>query len=73
MNKKKAGPAPRIINCPGCKRKIRYDENNPFRPFCSARCKEIDIAAWATESYRIPVAVSESGAEERPPVDDEEE
>ncbi|HYH40417.1 MAG TPA: DNA gyrase inhibitor YacG, partial [Burkholderiales bacterium] len=28
---------------------------SPFRPFCSERCKMVDLGAWATESYRIPV------------------
>jgi endogenous inhibitor of DNA gyrase (YacG/DUF329 family) len=27
--------------------------DNPFRPFCSARCKGADLGNWATESYRI--------------------
>jgi endogenous inhibitor of DNA gyrase (YacG/DUF329 family) len=34
-----------------------------FRPFCSARCKQIDLNRWFTESYRVPARV----------VDDEEE
>lgn len=29
--------------------------NNPYRPFCSERCKLIDLGAWASESYTIPV------------------
>lgn len=29
-------------------------QNNPFRPFCSERCQLIDLAAWASEAYRIP-------------------
>jgi endogenous inhibitor of DNA gyrase (YacG/DUF329 family) len=29
---------------------------SPYRPFCSERCKLIDLGAWASESYRIPVA-----------------
>lgn len=32
-----------------------WDRTNPYRPFCSERCKMIDLGAWATESYRIPV------------------
>jgi endogenous inhibitor of DNA gyrase (YacG/DUF329 family) len=34
---------------------VAWDPGNPFRPFCSERCKMIDLGAWATESYRIPV------------------
>jgi endogenous inhibitor of DNA gyrase (YacG/DUF329 family) len=29
-------------------------ENNPYRPFCSERCKLIDLGAWLGEQYRIP-------------------
>jgi len=32
-----------------------WDVSNPYRPFCSERCKMIDLGAWATESYRVPV------------------
>lgn len=46
--------AARVVSCPGCKRSVRYDETNEFRPFCSARCKNDDIIAWAQESYRVP-------------------
>jgi len=34
-----------------------------FRPFCSARCKQVDLNRWFTESYRVPAR----------PVDDEED
>ena len=61
----------RWVDCPGCKRKVRYSLDNPFRPFCSARCKEIDIAAWASETYRIPVALTESGDEDLLVVEDD--
>lgn len=40
------------IKCPICKKKTEW-ENNPFRPFCSERCKLIDLGAWAAEEYRI--------------------
>lgn len=39
--------------CPHCK-KVAQWENNPFRPFCSKRCKMIDLGKWAAEGYRIP-------------------
>ncbi len=40
------------IKCPVCKKESEW-EGNPFRPFCSERCKTIDLAAWASEEYRI--------------------
>ena len=44
---------PRIFKCPSCLTSTIYDTNNPNRPFCSARCKNDDIIAWAQEGYRI--------------------
>lgn len=43
-----------IVNCPQCGRVIVWDPTNRYRPFCSERCKMIDLGQWATESYRIP-------------------
>jgi endogenous inhibitor of DNA gyrase (YacG/DUF329 family) len=40
------------IKCPTCKKKTEW-KNNPYRPFCSERCKLIDLGAWAGEEYRI--------------------
>ena len=45
---------PRLVACPQCGKTTRWSTANPFRPFCSERCKTIDLGAWATESYRIP-------------------
>jgi endogenous inhibitor of DNA gyrase (YacG/DUF329 family) len=40
------------IKCPTCKEETIL-ENNQFRPFCSERCKSIDLGAWADESYTV--------------------
>lgn len=45
---------PRIVRCPACGGDSVYARTNPFRPFCSARCKGIDLGAWASESFRVP-------------------
>ncbi len=45
---------PKQVACPTCKKLAIYDTNNPFRPFCSQRCKMIDLGDWANENYRIP-------------------
>lgn len=42
------------IRCPRCQQETVFSEQNPFRPFCSERCKTLDLGAWATENYRIP-------------------
>jgi Uncharacterized protein conserved in bacteria len=41
------------VSCPICKTSTRY-EGNPHRPFCSERCKKIDLGAWASNEYVIP-------------------
>ncbi|MFT5644194.1 MAG: endogenous inhibitor of DNA gyrase (YacG/DUF329 family) [Janthinobacterium sp.] len=43
-----------IVNCPGCARKVEWNTANQYRPFCSERCKQIDLGAWADEKYAIP-------------------
>ncbi|MBL7049857.1 MAG: DNA gyrase inhibitor YacG [Nitrospira sp.] len=40
------------IKCPKCKKTVSWNDN-PFRPFCSERCKTNDLGAWAAEEYRI--------------------
>ena len=45
---------PRTIRCPGCGGPSLYAAANPFRPFCSARCRNNDLGAWASEGYAVP-------------------
>ncbi len=42
------------MKCPTCNRPVAYSKDNPFRPFCSERCKLIDFGAWANEEYSVP-------------------
>lgn len=44
----------RQVACPGCGAKTEYSPANPYRPFCSQRCKLMDLGDWATEKFRIP-------------------
>ena len=48
-------PAPKIVNCPRCGTPVEWTPGALFRPFCSRRCKLIDLGAWATEDYRVPI------------------
>jgi len=43
-----------IVDCPTCGAKVEWNEINKFRPFCSNRCKQIDLGAWAEEKYVVP-------------------
>ncbi|HMK59686.1 MAG TPA: DNA gyrase inhibitor YacG [Dissulfurispiraceae bacterium] len=47
-----------IITCPSCKQRCTWEEN-PWRPFCSERCKMIDLGNWAMEQYKIPEPISD--------------
>lgn len=49
----------RIVSCPTCRKPVEWKPENSFRPFCSERCKQIDMGAWANEEYRVPQAPSE--------------
>ena len=53
----------RTVRCPQCGGDSVYAPENPWRPFCSERCKQIDLGAWANESYRIPVESNPDDAE----------
>lgn len=41
------------LECPTCKKTVIWNEQFPFRPFCSDRCKLIDLGEWASENHRI--------------------
>ena len=45
--------SPVRVNCPTCQRELTW-ESAPFRPFCSERCRLIDLGAWLTEQRAIP-------------------
>lgn len=53
---------PRIVKCPQCGASVAWTAESTWRPFCSERCKTIDLGAWAAERYRIaaPEARDES-------------
>lgn len=48
------------IKCPHCGVKHIYSMKSPYRPFCSKRCKLIDLGAWAQEDYSISKALTEA-------------
>jgi endogenous inhibitor of DNA gyrase (YacG/DUF329 family) len=56
-----------LVNCPHCGRPTPYSTQNRFRPFCSERCKMIDLGHWAAEDYRIPGQLAAPGEDSIPP------
>ncbi|MEE8395750.1 MAG: DNA gyrase inhibitor YacG [bacterium] len=55
----------RVLLCPQCGGTTHW-EGNPHRPFCSERCRLIDLGAWAEEKYRVPAEDIPPGGEEEP-------
>lgn len=45
---------PRIAACPRCGASTRLDAQNRWRPFCSERCKLIDLGNWMSGRYAVP-------------------
>lgn len=43
-----------IVKCPTCRRNVEWSEAQPYRPFCSDRCRLIDLGAWVSEQHKIP-------------------
>ncbi|MBX6421518.1 MAG: DNA gyrase inhibitor YacG [Nevskia sp.] len=58
---------PRVARCPRCGASTRLDPGNPWRPFCSRRCKLIDLDDWLSGRYALPVP------ESSPPSPDDED
>ncbi len=42
-----------VVKCPICDKSVAWNADYPFRPFCSERCKNVDLGAWASERYAI--------------------
>jgi endogenous inhibitor of DNA gyrase (YacG/DUF329 family) len=71
MNENKKHSIPkRKIKCPQCGRLTYFSSENPFRPFCSERCRLLDLGQWADESYRIPIEQSSVSSELEIPEED---
>lgn len=56
---------PKEVLCPSCHGSVRWQPESSFRPFCSERCRLIDLGEWANEGYRV-------ACEEKNPFSDEE-
>jgi endogenous inhibitor of DNA gyrase (YacG/DUF329 family) len=55
-----------VVNCPICGKPVEWRAENAFRPFCSERCKRIDLGAWANEEYRVPASVPDAQGDDSP-------
>ncbi len=43
----------RTVKCPQCGKPALWAPENRWRPFCSERCRQIDLGAWASDQYRV--------------------
>ncbi|HSH06748.1 MAG TPA: DNA gyrase inhibitor YacG [Burkholderiales bacterium] len=43
-----------VVPCPRCGSATTFSAANRWRPFCSERCKIVDLGNWASERYRVP-------------------
>ena len=44
------------VRCPTCGVQVAWTQASAWRPFCSQRCKSIDLGAWASDAYVVPGA-----------------
>ena len=42
------------VECPTCHRAVEWSTANPYRPFCSERCRLVDLGAWVSGARAIP-------------------
>ena len=58
------------MNCPICQKEVR--QGNPDFPFCSERCRIIDLGNWASGKYVVSTPTATAAAEDQPGDEDEE-
>jgi endogenous inhibitor of DNA gyrase (YacG/DUF329 family) len=63
-----SGSGGAVVTCPVCRRPVRWEEP-PRGPFCSERCRLVDLGAWAEGRYTIPGAPVSGEEADRPPSD----
>ena len=43
----------KIVKCPTCKKPVEWNQQSKFKPFCTERCRLIDLGEWASENHVI--------------------
>jgi len=57
------GYAPFMLRCPICDRPAPPRQDNRAFPFCSSRCRLVDLGKWLNEDYRVPVRDTSNGGD----------
>jgi endogenous inhibitor of DNA gyrase (YacG/DUF329 family) len=52
------------VTCPICRRKVPSPATTPTYPFCSKRCKLVDLGNWLSDSYVIPSSMADDNVED---------
>jgi uncharacterized protein len=52
------------VACPTCQRPVEWSAASRYRPFCSERCKLLDLGAWMSEKHAIPDEEIATGADD---------
>ena len=59
-----------MSKCPTCNKESQW-QDNPYRPFCSERCKLVDLGKWVNEEFRVPgKPATDEPAQDEAEVDD---
>ncbi len=48
------------VKCPTCQKPVILNEESKYRPFCSQRCRLIDLGEWAQEKYTVAAEEDDS-------------
>jgi len=60
------------MNCPTCMKPVPWTRDNEYRPFCSERCKLIDLGDWASGRHAIAGEPAPCNDDDQPPTDKED-
>jgi endogenous inhibitor of DNA gyrase (YacG/DUF329 family) len=61
------------VPCPTCQKPVEWSPASPWRPFCSERCRLIDLGAWITEQHAIPGEQADAPGEADPAAGEDEQ
>ncbi|HTU25279.1 MAG TPA: DNA gyrase inhibitor YacG [Pirellulales bacterium] len=56
------------MRCPTCGKRFE-ESNSPTLPFCSSRCRQVDLNRWLSEDQRLPIHDVDDEGEDGPPLD----
>jgi endogenous inhibitor of DNA gyrase (YacG/DUF329 family) len=62
-----------VVSCAICRRSVKARTENGAFPFCSARCKQVDLGQWLNEAYRVPGSGSATPDASDPSPSDEDD